>query len=94
MQTHQYIKKNGKENSVVNVSSEHLFKSPSACNKSKQSLNPSQSPLITDSKSIENSRVLLEREESGPLNFKKGGLESGGKQGLLGMLSIEGKSPR
>lgn len=55
MQTHKYIKENGKENIVasVNMAGENLFKSPAACNKSKQSLNPSQSPLMSnDPKSI------------------------------------------
>lgn len=61
MQTHKYIKENGKENLVASVNlGENLFKSSAACNKSKQSLNPSQSPLVgNETKSIENSRVLL-----------------------------------
>lgn len=61
MQTNKFIKENGKENLVASVNlGENLFKSSTACNKSKQSLNPSQSPLAgNETKSIENSRVLL-----------------------------------
>lgn len=62
MQTHKYMKETGKENAVasVNLGENQLFKSPSTCNKSKQSLNPSQSPIvINEIKSIENSEVLI-----------------------------------
>jgi hypothetical protein len=77
MQTHKYMKENGKENIVTSVNlGENLFKSPSTCNKSKQSLNPSLSPFaINEAKSISNSRVLLEREESGPLILKQASFE-------------------
>jgi hypothetical protein len=60
--------------------------------KSKQSLHPSLSPFsIIDSRSISNSRSSLQPIDSEPTLFKQA-LQSG--ESSLGMLTLEGKSPR
>ncbi len=60
--------------------------------KSKQSLNPSLSPFSGMESS--NSRSSLQPNESDTLIFKKSGHCNASGESSLGMLTLEGKSPR